>query len=138
MGTADRIGIGIPAVALVAGVLSGALLRSPVSPESQKRPVPSANADKTLPAAGTSHVSPLADLRPVMELLGEALGTSVARDDVIRAARALRPNVKASDRLILRALDSLQKEIDSRALDDQPATSLGWITANTFALGAGW
>ncbi len=113
MAANDRLGVGLPAVALVAGVLSGALLRSPV-PESKRTSSGSVNADKATPAATIANTSWLADVRPVMELLAETLHVSVARDDVLRAARALQSNVSSRDTRVREALIALQKVRETR------------------------
>src|SRR4051794_14019253 len=105
----NRLGVGIPAVAVVAGVLSGALLRRPGNTEAQNRaeggrpPEPQASA--VAAAAGSS----LVDLRPVIELLGQSLGVPTSRNEVLRATRALERSLQAKDdatRLALKALRS--------------------------------
>jgi hypothetical protein len=110
----------VPALALVAGVFSATMLR-PGTGEPNK---PSTNA-RTKAATDQSDQGPgsmLADLRPVMELIGESLGISIDQNQTKRALRALRPDGKGAGQAraddVARAMSNLEPLLDSNQKRD--------------------
>src|SRR6188768_2826567 len=94
----NRLSGGIPAVAVVAGVLSGALLRTPGNAEAPNRTEAGATSESQPASVAVGPTaSSLADVRPVIELLGQALGVTTSRNEVLRAARVLERSLDATD-----------------------------------------
>ena len=85
MAERGNVGVGLSATALVAGLLTGTLLRPQPAP-----PVPKPPAEAPAPAhqEGEVAASPLKQLRPVMQLLGQSLGIDVDPTSQINAASA--------------------------------------------------
>ncbi|HEX7138148.1 MAG TPA: hypothetical protein VF219_09890, partial [Vicinamibacterales bacterium] len=125
----DSFGSSLIPVALAAGLLSGGVIRTAPSPAPQK---PRSAAAAAEAAERAKVATPLTDLRPVIELLGQSLGVSVEPDETLRALRALRLDrsaMKGSDRLAeaLAELERLQADRSSqlrRLKDDDPLQQL--------------
>lgn len=84
----------VPAAALFLGLASGSFIRPstppvPTKPASQSSPIARGNA------ASTSS-GPLAEVRPVLQLMAEALGVDDEDDPALRAARVLSQALDAS------------------------------------------
>ncbi len=80
-----KVGVGLSATALVAGLLTGTFLR-PGPPPSEPKTVAAASAP--VHTDGEVAASPLKQLRPVMELLGQSLGIDVDPTGRVNAASA--------------------------------------------------
>ena len=109
----NRLSGGIPAVAVVAGVLSGALLRTPGNAEAPNRTEAGATSESQPASVAVGPTaSSLADVRPVIELLGQALGVTTSRNEVLRAARVLERSLDATDDATTRAVKVLRSKLD--------------------------
>jgi len=106
----ESFGSSLLPVAVAAGLLSGGVIRTSPSALSLKpRPAVSAPADSS--ERNKAAPTPLTDVRPIIELLGQSLGVSVEPDETLRALRALRldrKSLKRSDGLAA-ALDKLER-----------------------------
>jgi hypothetical protein len=76
MADREKVGVGLSATALIAGVLTGTLLRSSSAPE-PKAPTPARVEARRTDASGAT--SALAHLHPVMVLLGPWESRSIPR-----------------------------------------------------------
>ncbi|HEY7285458.1 MAG TPA: hypothetical protein VH497_08455 [Vicinamibacterales bacterium] len=95
MAKVESLGGGLIPVALVAGVLSGAVFRTS-TPQDPPKPTPRPAAAAGSNESDAPQPAPrLSDLRPVMELLGQALGDSVQPDGPERAGAAYKIEVEA-------------------------------------------
>jgi hypothetical protein len=105
----DKVGVGLPATALVAGLLTGTLLRTSPPPTP-----PPATVQTQRPAVRPSASrSFLAQLRPVMELLGQSLGIQVDLEGQVAAMNAVLSDadpkaLPVDDAEIARLRDSLK------------------------------
>jgi hypothetical protein len=126
----DSLGSSLIPVALAAGLISGGVIRTAPAPAPQKPRAPAVSTESTeKPKVAT----PLSDLRPVIELLGQSLGVSVEPDETLRALRALRLDSTSpaggSDRLTkaLNRLETLQAQRSAemrRLNEDDPLQQL--------------
>src|SRR5262245_14550783 len=117
----------IPLIA-AAGLLSGTLLRPNAVPDrsqQEKRAErPHAEASPEIPGR-----SGLADVQPVLDLLGESLGVSLEPNAALRAAQALRLDAERDGRVssqqVIAALQALQNKSSGSSTvnlsDDNPA-----------------
>ena len=126
----ESFGSSLIPIALVAGLLSGGVIRTAPAPPSEK-PRATAESHANGPGKAKSSTS-LTDLWPVIELLGESLGVPVEADDTLRALRALRldrDGIKGSGALAdaLKRLETIQADRSSSARqlsDDDPLQQL--------------
>ncbi len=123
----------VPALALAAGVFSATMLR-PGTGESNKPP---ANAPTTKAATDQSGEGPgstLADLRPVMELIGQSLGVSIDQNQTKRAMSALRLDGSATAKVraetVARAMGDLEPLLDRDQKRD-PARERAWCESGS-------
>jgi hypothetical protein len=120
MGNREGIGIGLPAVALAAGLLSGALLRpAPVQPAKHtERSAPEASRRELSAEAEPS----LKAMRPVMELLVQSFGIALDPKGDLSAASTLLadPEDKGAVRLIHESdeVSALKRQLGEMALGD--------------------
>src|SRR6516165_12602271 len=80
----------LPAAALFAGLISGTLLRPNVQPEQPHQPNTAVATTSPTTRPADESGPRLSDMRPVLELLSEALGVSINTTDILRALAALR------------------------------------------------
>lgn len=84
MGKLESYGAGLLPVAIIAGILSGSFFKpAPVAQTATQAPKPPV---ATQPPEDGVRTAWLADLRPVMEAMGDAMGLPVQRDSTVRLA----------------------------------------------------
>jgi hypothetical protein len=111
MAKVESVGAGLlPAIALAAAVLSGNLFKPSGGLDDAKPSPPSRQTEATADSAASG--DGWADMRPVLELLGQALGVSVERREIERNVLALLSNRDLEQGLrnepVKKALQSLE------------------------------